>query len=73
MKPNNVVYSNSQELRQELQLIADSLNLPLNDEKVGLIWTGRGKSFTPEVYKEVLEPLYFRKGQKKDISCESSS
>lgn len=70
---SNVVYTNSYELRKELQQIADSLNLPLNDERVGLTWTGSGKSFTPQVYKEVLEPLYFRKGQKKDTSCESSS
>ena len=67
------VYSNSQELRKELQQIADSLNLPLNDERVGLTWTGSGKSFTPQVYKEVLEPPYFRKGQKKDTSCETNS
>lgn len=70
---SNVVYSNPYELREELQQIADSLNLPLNDERVGLTWTGSGKSFTPQVYKEVLEPLYFKKGQKKDTSCESSS
>lgn len=38
-------YSNSQELRKELQQIADGLNLPLNDERVGLTWTGSGKSF----------------------------
>lgn len=67
------VYSNPQELRKELQQMADSLNLPLNDERVGLTWTGSGKSFTPQVYKEVLEPLYFRKGQKKDTSYESLS
>lgn len=70
---SNVEYSNPQELRKELQLIVGSLNLPLNDEKVGQTWTGSGKSFTSQVYKEVLEPLYFIKGQKKDISCESSS
>lgn len=67
------VYSNPQELRKELQQIADSLNLPLNDERVGLTWTGSGKSFTPQVYKEVLEPLYFGKAQKKDTSCETNS
>lgn len=67
------VYSNPQELRKELQKIADSLNLLLNDERVGLTWTGSGKSFTPQVYKEVLEPLYFKKGQKKDTSCETNS
>ena len=39
---SNVEYSNPKELRKELQLIADSLNLPLNDEKVGLTWTGSG-------------------------------
>ena len=31
---SNVVYSNPYELRKELQQIADSLNLPLNDERV---------------------------------------
>ena len=53
------IYSDPEEVKKELQAIADELNLPINDEKVGLIWTGEGKSFTPQVYKEVLEPLYF--------------
>jgi hypothetical protein len=66
-------YTNSEEVKKELQEIADNLGLSINDEKVGLIWTGEGKSFTNQVYKEVLEPLYFRKSQKKDTSCESSS
>jgi hypothetical protein len=65
-------YTNSEEVKKELQEIADNLGLSINDEKVGLTWTGDGKSFTNQVYKEVLEPLYFRKGQKKDTSCESS-
>ncbi len=67
------VWDNAVELRQELQRIADELGLPINGEKVGLTWTGQGQSFTNEVYKDVLEPLYFRFGQKKDTSCESSS
>lgn len=66
-------YTNSEEVKKELQEIADNLGLSINDEKVGLIWTGDGKSFTNQVYKEVMEPLYFRKSQKKDTSCESSS
>lgn len=70
---NQKIYSDSEELRKELKEIADKLNLPIEDEKVGLTWTGDGKSFTNQVYKEVLEPLYFRKGQKKDTSCDSSA
>lgn len=53
------IYSDPGELRKELQEIADNLGLPVNAEKVGATWTSSGKSFTPEVYKEVLEPLYF--------------
>lgn len=67
------VWDNPEELKQELQRIADELELPINDEKVGLTWTGHGQSFTNEVYKEVLEPLYMSLGQKKDTSCESLS
>lgn len=65
-------YSDPEELRKELKEIADKLNLPINDEKVGLTWTGDGKSFTNQVYKEVLEPLYFGKTHEKETSCESS-
>lgn len=54
-------YTDPEEVRRELQIEADELSLPLNDEKVSLTCTGSGKSFTPRVYKEVLEPLYFRK------------
>lgn len=67
------IWDNPEELRKELQRIADELGLPIDDEKVGLVWTGHGQSFTNEVYKEVLEPLYMSLGQKKDTSCESSS
>lgn len=72
-KVKSKVWDNSEELKQELQRIADELGLPIDDEKVGLVWTRDGQSFTHEVYKEVLEPLYFTLGQKKDTSCESSS
>lgn len=64
------LHTDPKEVRRELQKVVDELGLPLNDERVGLTWTGSGKSLTPQVYKEVLEPLYFRKGQKKDTSCE---
>ena len=57
MKRN--IYSDPEEVRKELQAIADELNLPINDEKVGFTWTGDGKSMTPEVMQEVLVPLYF--------------
>ena len=67
------LHTDPEKVRHELQKVADELGLPLNDERVGLTWTGNGKSFTPQVYKEVLEPLYFRKGQKKDTSCETNS
>lgn len=67
------IYSNPEELRKELQSIADELGLPINAEKVGLTWTGEGKSFTPQVYKEVLEPLYFSGSQKKNPSSDNSS
>lgn len=53
------IYSDPKEVREELQVIADELNLPINDEKVGFTWTGDGKSMTPEVMQEVLVPLYF--------------
>lgn len=53
------VWNDPKELRKELQSIADRLGLPIEDEKVGLTWTGEGQSFTPEVYYEVLKPLYF--------------
>ena len=52
------IYSDPEEVRKELQAIADELNLPINDEKVGFTWTGDGKSMTPEVMQEVLVPLY---------------
>lgn len=67
------IWDNPEELRKELQRIADELRLPIDDEKVGWVWTRNGLSFKHEVYKEVLEPLYFTLGQKKDTSCESSS
>ena len=51
------IYSDPEEVRKELQAIADELNLPINDEKVG--FTCDGKSMTPEVMQEVLVPLYF--------------
>ena len=53
------IYSDPEEVRKELQAIADELNLPINDEQVGFTWTGDGKSMTPEVMQEVLVPLYF--------------
>ena len=34
------IYSDPEEVRKELQAIADELNLPINDEKVGFTWTG---------------------------------
>lgn len=66
------VWDNPEELRKELQRIADELGLPIDDEKVGLAWVGNGQSATPEIYELVMKQLYFRSGQKKDTSCESS-
>lgn len=66
------VWDNPEELRKELQRIADEFGLPIDDEKVGLAWVGNGQSATPEIYELVLKQLYFRSGQKKDTSCESS-
>ena len=66
------VWDNPEELRKELQRIADELWLPIDDEKVGLAWVGNGQSATPEIYELVMKQLYFRSGQKKDTSCESS-
>lgn len=34
------VWDNPEELRKELQRIADELGLPIDDEKVGLAWVG---------------------------------
>lgn len=48
------------------------LGLPIDDEKVGLAWVGNGQTATPEIYELVMKQLYFRSGQKKDTSCESS-
>lgn len=45
------IWDNPEELRKELQRIADELGLPIDDEKVGLVWTGHGQSFTNEIYK----------------------
>lgn len=66
------VWDNPEELRKELQRIADELGLPIDDKKVGLAWVGNGQSATPEIYELVMKQLYFRSGQKKDTSCESS-
>lgn len=53
------IYSDPEEVRKELQAIADELNLPINDEKVGFTWVGDGKSLAPGLTEEVLVPLYF--------------
>ena len=67
------IYSDPEEVRKELQAIADELNLPINDEKVGFTWVGDGKSLAPGLTEEVLVPLYFSKNQKKISSCKSLS
>lgn len=63
------VYSDPVELRAELQTIADKLNLPINDERVGSAWLdekGDAQSTTKEVMEEVLVPLYFSHCKKKN-------
>ncbi len=57
------IWDNSEELRKELQSIADRFGLPIEDETVFKEWVGYSKSVTDEVHKEVLAPLYFTKPQ----------
>ena len=45
--------------KQELQAIADKLELPVEDEAVFKEWVGQGKAVTDEGHREVFAPLYF--------------
>lgn len=51
--------NNIQIAKQELQDIADRLDLPIEDESVFKEWVGQGKAVTDEVHREVFAPLYF--------------
>lgn len=51
--------NDAQIAKQELQAIADKLELPVEDEAVFKEWVGQGKAVTDEVHREVFAPLYF--------------
>lgn len=53
------LYTDPDEVRRELQKVADKLELPVEDEAVFKEWVGQGKAVTDEVHREVFAPLYF--------------
>ena len=52
-------HDNVEEVRKELQEVADALGLPFEDERVVGRWSAKGNSFTEEVDELLIHPTYF--------------
>lgn len=52
------VHTDIDEVKQELQKLADALNLSLNDQRVFEEWSESGNAFNHRVWENVLKPLY---------------
>ena len=52
-------HDNVDEVRKELQEVADALGLPIEDERVMGRWGAMPNSYNDEVYEKVFKPMYF--------------
>lgn len=54
-----LVYDDVNEVKTELQQIADEMRLPIEDERVLHQWSSKGdRRWTQKVSKELMVPLY---------------
>ena len=52
-----------EEVRKELQKVADELGLPITDCRVAYAWSEKGNSYDKHVSDELMVPLYFPIGK----------
>lgn len=53
------LHTDPDEVRRELQKVADELGLPLNDCRVCYEWSQRGNCWNKRVSDEIMAKLYF--------------
>lgn len=47
-----------EQVRKELEVIAEELGLPLRDQKVILAWCKKGNFYNDELAEKLIDPLY---------------
>lgn len=52
-------HTDPEEVRKELQKVADELGLPITDCRVAYAWSEKGNSYNKHVSDELMVPLYF--------------
>lgn len=52
-------HTDPEEVRKELQKVADELGLPITDCRVAYTWSEKGNSYDKRVSDELMAPLYF--------------